>query len=187
MRRRPVGKISLEDLKKFVFPYTGVQDSSVLLGPRVGEDTALIDLGASVLILKADPVTGAVEQAGWLSVHVNANDIATRGAEPRWFLPTLIMPTTTTVKTVEKIMKQIHEAAKELGVAVVGGHTEFIEDINHPIIAGTMAAIIEKDKCITSGGAKPGDKIILTKGAAIECTLILATDMEEEIKKELGF
>ena len=74
MRRRPVGKISLEDLKKFVFPYTGVQDSSVLLGPRVGEDTALIDLGASVLILKADPVTGAVEQAGWLSVHVNAND-----------------------------------------------------------------------------------------------------------------
>jgi len=186
MRRRPVGKISLEDLKKFVFPYTGVQDSSVLLGPRVGEDTALIDLGASVLILKADPITGAVERAGWLSVHVNANDVATRGAEPRWFLPTLIMPTTTTVKTVEKIMKQIHEAAKELGVAVVGGHTEFIDGIDHPIIAGTMAAVIEKDKYITSGGAKPGDKIILTKGAAIECTIILATDMADEIKKELG-
>lgn len=186
MRRRPVGKISLEQLKKFVFPYTGVHDSSVLLGPRVGEDTALIDLGVNVLILKADPITGAVERAGWLSVHVNANDVATRGAKPRWFLPTLIMPTTTTVKTVEKIMRQIHEAATELGVAVVGGHTEFINGIDHPIIAGTMAAVIEKDKYITSAGARPGDKIILTKGAAIECTMILATDMSEEIRKELG-
>ncbi|MFX1486770.1 MAG: AIR synthase family protein [Promethearchaeota archaeon] len=186
MRRRPVGKISLEQLKKSVFPYTGAHDSSVLLGPEVGEDTALIDLGPNVLILKADPVTGAVERAGWLSVHVNANDVATRGAEPRWFLPTLIMPTTSTVKTVEEIMRQIHEAATELGVAIVGGHTEFIDGIDHPIIAGTMAAVIEKDRYVTSGGARPGDKIILTKGAAIECTVILATDMSEEIRKELG-
>src|SRR5919197_229995 len=67
-------------------------DPRVVVGPRVGEDAAVIDFGERYLVAKTDPITFATEDIGWYAVHVNANDIATMGAEPRWFLATVLLP-----------------------------------------------------------------------------------------------
>jgi hydrogenase expression/formation protein HypE len=176
-RKLPVGKISKDVLTKYVFTCLGIPSDRVLKGPLIGEDAAIIDLGDRVLIAKANPITGAVEKIGWLSVHVNANDIAARGASPLWYLSIVLLPEGADEALLETIMKDQHKACCELGVCVVGGHTEVAPDLNRPIVSGFMLGEADKDHFITTGGAQVGDHIILTKGVGIEGTGILAADL----------
>jgi hydrogenase expression/formation protein HypE len=170
------GKVPSEILEKMVFSHLGAPDPSVLLGPRIGEDASLIQIDDKVMIASTDPITGSVEDIGWLAVHVNANDIATFGVKPRWFLAAIMLPNGYKPELFGKIMKQIDEAASSLGIAVVGGHSEITEKVEQPIIAGFMIGLTDKDSYVTSSGAQSGDAILLTKTIAIEGTAILATE-----------
>ena len=144
------------------------KDPRVLLGPGVGEDAALIDMGDRVLVAKSDPVTFASDLIGWYAVHVNANDVACSGAAPRWFLATLLAPPGFDEAQAESVFGQILDACESLGVALVGGHSEVTSTVNRPVVAGFMLGEVDKDKYVTTGGASPGDSIVLTKGVAIE-------------------
>jgi hydrogenase expression/formation protein HypE len=170
------GKVPPEILNKIVFSHLGVLDPSVLLGPRLGEDASLIQIGDQVIVASTDPITGSVEDIGWLVVHVNANDIATFGIAPRWFLVSIMLPNGSKPEELEAIMAQIDEAAKTLNIAVVGGHSEVTERLEQPIVVGFMMGIAEKDQYVTSMGAKAGDALLMTKTVAIEGTSILATE-----------
>jgi len=177
----PEGKVPSETLKNIVFKHLGVSSQRVLLGPGIGEDAAVIKLEHKVIVVATDPITGAIEDIGWLSVHINANDIACHGAKPTWFLSTILLPEDSDEKTLEKIVTQMDKAAKELEVTIVGGHTEVTPGLKRPIVIGFMIGEVENDKFVTSSGALPGDKIILTKGVAIEGTAIIATEREKEL------
>jgi hydrogenase expression/formation protein HypE len=170
------GKVPSEILEKIVFSNLGAHDSSVLLGPRLGEDASLIQIGDNIIIASTDPITGSVEDVGWLAVHVNANDVATFGVRPRWFLVSIMLPAGYSPDKFGKIMKQIDEASRSLGIAVVGGHSEITEKVAQPIVAGFMMGLTEKNMYVTSSGAKAGDAILLTKTIGIEGTAILATE-----------
>ena len=150
-----------------IFDRHPVKDERVLMGPRVGEDAAVIDLGDRCLVATADPITFATDDAAWYALQVNANDIAVRGARPRWFLATLLLPEgATTEASVTAMFEQLAEACEELGVALVGGHTEVTHGLDRPIVAGTMLGEVEKDRLVTTGGAQVGDAIVMTKGIA---------------------
>ncbi|MHA1409007.1 MAG: AIR synthase family protein [Candidatus Odinarchaeia archaeon] len=186
MSKLNVGKITMDELVKYVLPYTGKKDKDVLIGPSVGEDAAVIQYGDHKLILKTDPISGALDKIGWEAIHINANDVAAKGAVPKWFLACLILPKTYTARDVEKIMKQLHKAALEVGVAIVGGHTEFTDGLTHPLVIGSMVGIIEDNVFLSTKNVRKGDQIILTKTAGIEATSILAEDLEDEIKEKFG-
>jgi len=150
----------------------------------MGQDASLIRMGDRVTVAATDPITGSIEDIGWLAVHVNANDVATFGVRPTWFLCSIMLPEGTEVQDIERIMTQIDEAAQSLGIGVAGGHTEITAGLERPIIAGFMMGITEEGRYVTSSGAQPGDSIIMTKSIAIEGTAILATegyDMLSEI------
>src|SRR5262250_1145421 len=124
MSRLPVGKLRADALRA-VFDKLVPRAPRVVVGPRVGEDAAVIDLGERYLVATADPITFASDDAAWYALQVNANDIAVRGARPRWFLATLLLPeATTTEASVTTMFEQLAQACEELGVALVGGHTE---------------------------------------------------------------
>lgn len=180
------GKIPPDILDSLIFTHLGTKDSDVLLGPGIGEDASLIRIGQNVLVAATDPITGSIEDVGWLAVHVNANDIATFGVRPRWFLASIMLPVSTSKTDLEKIIIQIDEAAKSLDIAVAGGHTEITSRLDRPVIAGFMLGVAEEGGYVTSSGAKPGDHIIMTKTAAIEGTSILATEGEEYLTKHIG-
>jgi len=175
------GKVPTEVLVRNVLRYTGKADRSVILGSSIGEDAALVSLGKNVLIMTTDPVTGAAADLGWLSVHVNANDVACRGGTPRWFLCDILLPEKSGVDLLDSIMKQIDHAAREVGVAIVGGHTEVTPGLERPIVVGYMMGVAQKGKFVTSSGAKPGDVIIMTKSIGIEGTGILAADFAHKL------
>jgi hydrogenase expression/formation protein HypE len=179
------GKLPVALLKACI-AFNGVPDPRVLIGPRFGEDCAVIDLGTQYLITKTDPVTFATEEIGWYAVHVNANDVATMGARPCWFQACLLFPLGTTEDTVRQVFAQIDAASKELGIAVTGGHTEVTSAVTQPVVIGDMHGVVDKDRLITSGGARPGDLVVMTKTAGIEGTSILAAEKAAELRSHLN-
>jgi hydrogenase expression/formation protein HypE len=182
----PPGKIPIDILKTVVFKNLGAERREVTVGPTAGVDGAVLDFGDKSLIVSMDPITGAVERIGWLAVNVNANDVATFGVEPAFLFSCIMLPEDADSKIVEAICSQMNAAAAELGVAIVGGHCESTPSLTNPIVVGCIMGITKKGCYITASGAKPGDKLILTKSAGIEGTAILASDREEELKKTLS-
>jgi len=181
----PKGKLSTDLLKKIIFHKLGVENNNVIIGPKVGEDATVIRLQSKYIIVTTDPITGAVEDIGRLAINVNANDVGAFGVKPKFFLATVLLPVGSTTDDLKKIMAQLDEHAKKLGISIVGGHTEITDVVKQPVIIGIMIGETEKDGFVTSSGAKIGDKIILTKYAGIEGTAILAEDCKEFLKKFL--
>lgn len=180
------GKVTPDLLSRIVFQRTGAPNRRMLLGPALGEDAAIVRVRGKLLVLTTDPITGAQENAGWLSVHVNANDVATRGARPVWFLCCLLLPERSDARLLERIMDQVDEAAREISVTVAGGHSEITPGLNRPIIVGSMIGEAASDKYVTTSDAKPRDKVILTKTAGLEGTAVLASDLGEKLAGSLG-
>jgi hydrogenase maturation factor len=179
------GKIPTQVLIRNVFRYKGIEDRAVIMGSSIGEDAALVSLGKDVLVLTTDPVTGTPSDIGWLAVHINANDVACRAAKPRWFLCDLLLPERSNVRLVNSIMKQI-KAAKQVGVAVVGGHTEVTPGLKRPIVVGYMLGVVRTKQFVTSDGARPGDYLIMTKTVGIEGTAVLASDFAPKLRPKIG-
>jgi len=175
------GKVPTEILEKIVFRNLGAKRDDVLLSPSVGEDAAIVQAGNEVLAISSDPITGAEEWLGWLAVHVSANDVATRGVQPRWFNSIILLPKNSTTELIEKICTQMDKAARQLNVAIIGGHCEVTPGIERPIVTGCAIGVAEDGKYVTCSGARIGDQIILTKGTGIEGTAILASDRRLEL------
>ncbi len=132
-----------------------------------------------------DPITGATERIGWLAVNINANDVATFDVEPIFFSSCILLPENENRESVKAICVQIDKAAKDLGMAIVGGHCEVTFGLTSPIVVGCAMGVTEKGNYVTAGGAKSEDKIILTKSVGIEGTAILASDRERQLKKTI--
>ena len=178
----PVGKLPGE-LLQAILDKQASRDPRVIVGPRLGEDAAVIDLGDRCLVATADPITFATDELGWYALHVNANDIVVRGATPRWFLATLLLPEgRTDEEAVRGLFAQLHEACEDLEVALVGGHTEVTHGIDRPIVAGTMLGEVARDKLVTTAGARVGDAIVLTKGVPLEGAAIIAREKDAELR-----
>ena len=176
----PVGKLPQADLVALLDHVMPHPDPRVVFGPGLGRDAAVIDFGDRYLVTKTDPITFATDEIGWYVVNINANDIACLGAKPRWFIVTLLLPEGQTDRAlVESIFGQLHAASQELGINVVGGHTEITHGIDRPIAVGAMFGEVAPEDLVRSDGARAGDVLILTKGIAVEGTAILARDFHD--------
>ena len=174
--RLPPGKLPGEFLSRLLAKYP-IADERVVIGPGIGRDSAAITFGDETLVVKTDPITFASDRAAHHLVHINANDIACQGGTPRWLLVTALLPEQeTTPATVEAMFRELNLAATEIGVSVIGGHTEITVGLNRPILIGTMLGIAEHGRLISPVHAKPGDRLLMTKSAGIEGTALLAME-----------
>src|SRR5881628_3676343 len=160
--RFAAGKIPPETLLRAVYTNLGKRDKRVLIGPGIGRDSAVVKQNGMVLVFTADPITGTPSHIGQHSVEINANDIATTGARPKWYLCTILLPVGTREDSLREITREIHETAKRLGITVVGGHTEATSGLDRPIISGFMVGET-RGRVLSSEGGKRGDRILLTK------------------------
>ena len=165
-----------------VYSHGGKQNPRLVLGPGIGRDTAVVRLGKTLVVLTADPVTGTTKQIGEHSVHINANDIAATGAKPVWYMCTVLLPPSTSEKTLARIMSGIDLVSRTLGITVAGGHTEVTRGLERPLIAGFMIGEIG-GRILSSANMRVGDWILMTKTAGIEGTAILASEYSERLKR----
>ncbi len=183
----PVGKLPQADLVDLLSRAPGEPDPRVIFGPGLGRDAAAIDFGGRYLIAKSDPITFATDEIGWYVINVNANDVACLGAQPRWFIATLLLPEGKTDHAlVERIFAQLHTAGHEIGVSVVGGHTEITHGLDRPIVVGAMFGEVAPERLVRSDGARPGDALILTKGICVEGTALLAREAAAQLRGKVA-
>ncbi len=186
-RKLPAGKLPPRLLEKLLKSCTACASSGVVLGPRYGEDAAVIETRGKYLVAKTDPITFTTDRIGWYAVNINANDLATMGARPRWFLATFMFPEgRTSDALVEKIFSETLSACRSLGVTLCGGHTEITVGLDRPIVVGQMLGEVDPDDLVRKERQRPGDLIILTKGVAIEGTTILARERASELRGRIS-
>lgn len=184
-----LGKIPPEILNKIVLDPIekgSVKRKDVVIRPRTGEDCSAVFLGDELCVLSTDPITGAEKDMGYIAVHINCNDIASSGAEPIGILLTVLLPPKSTEETLEDVMSGAYRAAKELGIEILGGHTEVTAVVNKPLISAAVIGKTRNKKFVSTGGAKVGQDVLMTKWAGLEGTAIIAKDYEEELKNSLS-
>lgn len=181
----PAGKFP-NDLLKGILEKFASDDPSVIVSPGIGEDTAAVNVGGEeVLILKSDPITFATDAIGHYAVLVNANDIATSGAVPRWFLTTLLFPCGTTGSQICHVIYELQEVCSQWGITLCGGHTEITDAVTRPVVTGMLAGTVAKQNLIDKRNIRSGDRVLLTKGVAVEGTSIIAREFGDRLA-ELG-
>ncbi len=185
MSEVPSGKLSPEALVRSVLKYSGADRPEVLIGPNVGEDAAVIAWPAGkFLVFSSDPIVGAGKGAGKLLVRVNANDIASKGADPAYLAVTLILHPSQGEAAAAAIMREIHEECRRMGIAVAGGHTEFNDHYEWPVVMGAL--IGTADRVLAASSIEPQDEILITKHVGIEGMSILAADRPDLLAKVLS-
>lgn len=162
-----------------------VSDPGLITGPGVGEDAAVLEMRRDDdqwIVAKSDPITFATEEIGHYALHVCANDLAVTGAEPRFFLPTVLLPAgQTAASDVEAVFDQLARSSAELGVTVAGGHTEVTDAVSRVVIAGTLLGSAPRGGTVTTGGARPGDCILLAGVWPVEAISLIARERRAEL------
>ncbi len=179
------GKLPDNELSKILEKYTNSANERVLLGPKLGEDAGIIDMGSKTnncLAVAVDPIMVNISNAPYFAVAINVNDIVTRGATPKWASSSVFFPEGSTLDDVDRFFGQLYDAIKPHGISIVTGHTEVTSLLKNPGIVLTMLGEVDKDKIITTSGAKEGDSLVLTGSAGIEGTAILAADMYQSLQ-----
>ncbi|MXV62154.1 hydrogenase expression protein [Natronorubrum sp. JWXQ-INN-674] len=176
------GKVSPDELLAHVFGRTGTaaDDETVLQGPANGEDAAAIAPfgGDETFVVSSDPISLAAEGVGRLAVPVACNDVAASGADPRWLTVVIMLPDRDT--SLEKITSDLDAAARDIGASIVGGHSEYVDQLERPLLS--LTAMGTAEAFVPTSGAEPGDRVLITKAAGIEGTAILAADFGAELE-----
>lgn len=176
-----IGKLPKDLLETFLkeFDY---DDPSVITWPGVGEDTAAVRIDAEeILVITSDPITFATDRIGDYAVLVNANDIVTAGATPRWLLTTLLFPVGATASEIGAVMAELALVCKRCDITLCGGHTEITDGVSRAVVIGTMIGCVAADKFLDKKNMKPGDQILLTKGVAVEGTALIAREFDQQL------
>jgi len=182
----PQGKLPNEMLEQFLDGFS-FEDPALLISAGVGEDIAAVDIHQEeVLVLKSDPITFATDAIGHYAVLVNANDITTCGADPRWFLTTLLFPCGSTGSEIQHVMTGLNQIASKYGITLCGGHTEITDAVTRPVVVGSLAGTVQKSHLIDKKSMQTGDLLLITKSVAVEGTAIIAREMEEKLLS-MGF
>jgi hydrogenase expression/formation protein HypE len=171
-----VGKLAPDILQRVILAQLGVRRPEVLVHSGLGEDSTVLDFGELVAVMSTDPITGAAANSGWIAVHVACNDIAAMGAEPIGVLLTVLLDERTDESALANLMGDVNRACQELGIEVVGGHSEVTALVKAPVLSLTSVGVASRSAYVTSAGGRPGDALILTKAAGLEGTAILASD-----------
>lgn len=186
------GKINSSHFNSLIFGRTGRESDRVRKGPRFGTDTAVIDLGdGKGLAVSSDPLSLipslGLEESAWLTVHLLANDMATTGFAPQYVQFVLNLPAELSREDFSAYWGHIHGLCDEIGVSITGGHTAQLPGQNTTTPGGgTMFLQAPLDEIITSDGAEPGDRIVVTKEAALTASSILALSFPETVRDGCG-
>lgn len=186
-----IGKISSGIFNELIFPRLGARSEQVLVGPQHGVDVGIVEIGGKAVSFTCDPVfivpEYGWERAAWFAIHIIASDAVTCGLKPKFLSIDLNLPMEMTKGQLEIMWDTMHRECQRLGISVICGHTARYENCHYPMVGGaTMVGIGEKDEYVTPRLARTGDKIIITKGPAIEATGIFATMFPQLIAEEFG-
>ena len=186
-----IGKISPDIFNELIYPRLGAKSQTVLVGPQHGVDVGVVEIGNKAVAVTTDPVfivpEYGWERAAWFAIHILASDAVTCGLRPKFLSIDLNLPMEMTKEQLEIVWDTMHRECEKLGISIICGHTARYENCHYPMVGGaTIIGVGEKDEYVSPKFAKVGDRIIITKGPAIEATGIFAAMFPQLIEDNFG-
>jgi len=186
-----IGKISAEVFNELIYPRLGAKRKEILVGPQHGVDVGIVEIGNRAVAMTSDPVfivpEYGFERAAWFAIHILASDVVTSGLSPSYLTIDLNLPMSMTEQELTTVWKTIDRECRKMGMAVVCGHTARYDNCNYPMVGGaTVLAVGDLDKYVSPKFSRVGDKIIITKGPAIEASGIFATMFPKLLTEKFG-
>jgi hydrogenase maturation factor len=185
-----LGKIDREFFEEYVYPHLGADREDVRLAPQHGVDFGAFDVGGKTVALATDPVflmpSLGFERAAWFAFHILMSDVAVSGLAPTHLSIDFNLPPEITDEQFATVWETFDEEARDLGVSVVTGHTARYAGCNYPMVGGgTALAVGDPEGLVRPDGAAVGDRVIVTKGPAVEATGLLAVQFEPLMREEM--
>jgi hydrogenase expression/formation protein HypE len=186
-----IGKISPEVFNQLIYPRLGAKNDQILLGPQHGVDVSIAAIGGKAVSFKTDPFSihpeFGWERGVWFAMQILFSDSVTCGMRPTYLAVDLNLPREITQSEIETTWRIIHRECTKLGVSVIAAHTGRYPDCHYSMVgAGTVIGVGERDAYIAPAFCRPGDCIIITKGAAIQATGFFAAALPGLIESEFG-
>ncbi|MEA2015277.1 MAG: thiamine-phosphate kinase [Actinomycetota bacterium] len=134
----------------------------------IGDDAAVIKVGKSYIVLTTDTMVEGDHfslgyfspvQVGKKAVEVNVSDIGAMGAEPKYFLVSLVLPEKIDAEIIENIYKGMRQAGKKYLIEIIGGNITHGKQL---IIDICMVGEAKKENLKFRSSAKPGDLIMVS-------------------------
>ncbi|WP_254546360.1 AIR synthase family protein [Halomarina pelagica] len=185
-----LGKVDREFFDEYIYPHLGADREDVLLAPQHGVDFGAIDVGGKAVAMATDPVfvmpSLGFERAAWFAFHILVSDVAVSGLAPTHLSIDFNLPPEITDEQFATVWETMDAEARDLGVSVVTGHTARYEGCNYPMVGGATAiAVGEHDDLVRPDGARVGDRVVVTKGPAVEATGLLSIQFEDLMRGEV--
>jgi hydrogenase expression/formation protein HypE len=186
-----IGKISSAIFNEIIYPRLGANNSQVIVGPQHGVDVGIVEIGNQAVSITCDPVfivpEYGWERAAWFAIHIIASDSITSGLKPAYLSIDLNLPMTISKDQLTTMWTVIDRECKKMGINIITGHTARYSDCHYPFVGGaTIIGVGGLDEYVTPRLGKEGDKIIITKGPAIEAAGIFATMVPNLLEKKFG-
>ena len=186
-----LGKITQEAFEKIIRPRLGAARPEVAVGPEQGVDVGILELGDYALAMTADPVfivpEYGFERSAWFALHILASDAVTSGLPPAFLAIDLNLPPELSDGDLALMWDVIHRECEKMGAAIVTGHTGRYENCHYPMVGGaTFMALGRRDAYCSPKFCRPGDRILITKGPAIEAAGIFAAMFPDRIERKFG-
>ncbi|MEW6141896.1 MAG: AIR synthase family protein [Chloroflexota bacterium] len=186
-----IGKISPAVFEELIFPRLGAKSDEVLVGPQHGVDAGIVEIGGKAVSFTCDPVfivpQYGWERAAWFAIHIIASDSVTTGLKPKFLSIDLNLPMEMTQKQLETMWTVMHQQCERMGITIITGHTARYENCHYPMVGGaTITGIGELEGYVSPRFARAGDKIIISKGPAIEASGIFAAMFPKLLEEKFG-
>jgi hydrogenase maturation factor len=192
MEPKRTGKVTPELFAKVILEHLGARDREVLVGPQHGVDVGVVRVAPGVVMaITTDPVfvvpAYGWERAAWFAVHILASDASTSGLPLRFMTVDLNLPPDLSDEDLSTLWTAYSSACEDLGIAVVTGHTGRYDGCAWPMVGGAACfALGPEDAYVTPIMTSPGDRVVVTKGAAIEATALFAATFPDRLARGVG-
>jgi hydrogenase maturation factor len=192
MKPLELGKVSRKFLREVVMKNTGAKSPASVVGPSLGFDNAIISLGGRrIMVITSDPLSIipslGMKESAWLTVHELASDLTTSAVRPQFAVLTFNLPPAQKMDDFALYFRELSKEFKRLGVSIVGGHTGKYPGCDFTIVGGgVLMGFAEEGRYLTPAMVQGRDRVLITKGAAIETTAVLARAFPARVREKLG-
>ncbi len=186
-----LGKVHPEFFDRVIYPHLGAPDADVLLGPRHGVDYGVLKVGGKYLAFSTDPFfivpAYGFTRAAWFGFHIIFCDVAVSGLKPKYLTIDLNLPPEMKESELEEMWQAVHAEAKKYGISVITGHTARYTGCNYPMVGGATSIAVGDEKDLRGPHrAVAGDRVVITKGPAVETTGLLAVSFPQKFVEAGG-
>jgi len=186
-----LGKIHPEFFDKVIYPHLGAKDKSIVIGPKHGIDYGVIKVDQIYLSFSTDPFfivpAYGFSRAAWFAFHIICSDVAVSGLKPKYLTVDLNLPPEMTEKQLSEMWETVHREAEKYGISIITGHTARYAGCNYPMVGGATAIAVGSEAELRGPHkVKAGDRIVITKGPAVETTGLLAISFPKKFEAAFG-